>query len=196
MSSFQNVLPPSMMVSPAESRPVSSAIAAAVGSPAGSISQTARGAASRFTKSCRATADRAPSRPSARPASRLAVEYHTRRGHGASAAGRCSRPCGPVRQYRPASSCPPIAIGNNTNQRVNPPVTIQSARYCLLGSLLSSRVAQPRFVREPVLPAAPTRRAPYASILRHCNRVGRRRHMTDVTAGTKAAASRFPASGR
>ena len=44
MSSFQKLLPPSMMVSPLASSPESSAIAVSVTAPAGSISQTVRGA--------------------------------------------------------------------------------------------------------------------------------------------------------
>ena len=51
MSSFQKVLPPSMTVSPGASRPPSSAMAASVAAPAGSMTHTARGAASDFTSS-------------------------------------------------------------------------------------------------------------------------------------------------
>ena len=58
MSSFQKVLPPSMSVSPAASRPASSAIAASVAAPAGSMTQTARGAASACTSSPRLAACR------------------------------------------------------------------------------------------------------------------------------------------
>ena len=48
MSSFQKVLPPSIRMSPEPSRPVSSAMAASVISPAGSISQTTRGGGERL----------------------------------------------------------------------------------------------------------------------------------------------------
>ena len=48
MSSFQKVLPPSMMVSPGRSSAESSPMAVSVASPAGSITHTARGAAKRL----------------------------------------------------------------------------------------------------------------------------------------------------
>src|SRR5690242_4066429 len=64
-SSRQKVLPPSMIVSPGDSSSPRRAIVASVASPAGSMTQTARGASRRETTSARSRPAVAPSRASA-----------------------------------------------------------------------------------------------------------------------------------
>ncbi len=72
-----------MMVSPAASRPLSSAMAASVASPAGSMIQTARGAASCAHEIGDAGGRRGALARELAPRLRVAVVDHAARGHGA-----------------------------------------------------------------------------------------------------------------
>src|ERR1700737_2740707 len=76
-ASCQNVLPPSMMTSPACSSFDSASMVASVILPAGSITQAVRGFSSFLTKSSRALAPTAPSAAIAAPPFEATFEAHT-----------------------------------------------------------------------------------------------------------------------
>ncbi len=77
-SSFQKVLPPSISVSPGSSRAASSAIAASVAAPAGSMTHTARGVSSARTTLAEARACRRTLARELAPRLGIAVVDHTR----------------------------------------------------------------------------------------------------------------------
>ena len=108
-SSFQNELPPSMTVSPGESKRLSASTAPSVASPEGSMTQTARGASSAATREARPSAAVAPSPASARP-------------------GAGSRSC-------TTQSCP----ARSSRRTMFPPIRPRPTTPSCMGTLVSAR---------------------------------------------------------
>ena len=161
-----------------------------VASPAGSISQTARGAFSRFTRSCSAADEVAPFAGRAPGSHRDWRRTPRIRAHGASAGGRYSRPSGPDRRYRFASAHPKPSLQPNGRLTA---VTIHSARIAYWGARSSFLVAACASLRHGSTGRGSARRNPSCCVFSILAQG--RRGLNDRRHGRhNRAASGFPAS--